>query len=139
MFVTLVFLSAVRQSQQPRPSAKDYFEIKVARIEWKPYTNNRSVIVKRVVLNITAVGGEATSIILQNNASPNQEEYVSAHPHLDKGESWCDEYSTLNFDNYIAQINGKGEIVLDDVITIGCKEAEGATITLYIPESIWRK
>lgn len=139
IFITLTVLSAVRQSQQPRPSAKDYFDIKVWKVDWEPNPGtNKSIIVKRVYLNITAIGGEATSIIMQNNQSPH-EEYVSPHPHLNKGESWCNDLSTLYFENYIVPINDNGEIVLDDVLTIGCKETESATITLHIPKDVWQK
>lgn len=129
VFLLIVILAAIKQEQSDRPLARDYFKIEVVDIKYVNYTS-KSVNVKMVFLNITAVGGEATSIILQVNYGVG--EHVSAWRHLKKGESWCNEYTTFWFENCIFPIDN-GEIVLEDFITIGCKEAKDSTITLRVP------
>jgi hypothetical protein len=132
IFLFIAILAAIKQEQSGRPLARDYFKIEVVDIKYVNLSS-QSVDVKRVVLNITAVGGEATSIILQVNYGV-EGERVSAWPHLNKGESWCNEYTTFTFKGCTFPIEN-GEIVLEEFITIGCKETKESTITLRVPIS----
>jgi hypothetical protein len=135
IFIVVVVVTAVishKEHSDNLPLASEYFDIKVVKARGQVLPGNKSVNIKMVVLNITAIGGEANEIILEFEGMLG-EQRVAYKSHLDKGEWWCDENTTPRFENYIVPVNDKGEVVLKDFLTIGCKEARGATISLYIP------
>ena len=119
------------------PRVSDYLKISYATSlgEYLPnYTNPTRINIENLGVNITAVGGDANSILLQVDegriADPDNEEGYVYHTLL-KGQSWFPEI--LLEGAIIPLVNGKCTVHID----VSCHEVNNAhkeTITLEIPQ-----
>ena len=135
----IVIVAAVVVLYWPRTSQKvsDYLKISYATSlgEYFPnYTNPNYIDIKNLGVNITAVGGEANSILIQVDEgriadADNEEGYV--YHTLLKGQSWYPEI--LLEGCRIPLVDGKCTVHID----VSCHEVNNAnkeTITLEIPQ-----
>jgi hypothetical protein len=135
----IVIVAAVVILYWPRTSQKvsDYLKISYATSlgEYLPnYTNPNRIDIKNLGLNITAVGGEANSILIQVDegriVDPDNEEGYVYHTLL-KGQSWYPAILLEGCTPYL--VNGKCNVTID----VGCHEVNNAqkeTIILEIPQ-----
>jgi len=130
LIVIIAVVVVATTSPTEKPKASKYLSITWLRVygERLPTTNN-SIIVKKLYFNITPVGGDANYILVQYEGSMQDVESIPKDS-LAKGEPWYDE---IDFSNYVVPVNAEGKVVLENVIMVGCREAEAEEITFEIP------
>jgi hypothetical protein len=128
--IIVIMTSAIRHHSQ-KPSASDYLKVEHIGSLGEFYNNNKTVNIKELGLRITAVGGDATNILITGLSTPGEE-----YPLIDflrKGES---KEITVQLRSYITSLNET--IGLFPVeLTIGCLEASPSDIIIFLkPEDI---
>jgi len=129
---TIIVASALRnQNSSQKPLASEYLKVEHTKSLGVFYNNNKTVDIRELGLRITAVGGNATNILITN--LPTQGEDYPSIDFLRKGES---KDITVQLRSYITSLNET--IGLFPVeLTIGCSEASASDITIYLkPEDI---
>lgn len=141
ILIVIIAVVAVSMTGEPElPKADEYFSI--SWIGYDPVSNssgvwgeqytNSSVIITLLTINITAIEGEATEVIVFLNyhgTSMDSGESVEYKEKLAAGESW---EIVVQYENFVAPIK-EGKIVLDRAFTVGCRETTEVTVTFKIP------
>jgi len=130
--IIVIFASALRiQNNRWKPPASEYLKVEHTKSLGVFYNNNKTVNIKELGLRITAVGGDATNVLI-TGLSTQGEEYPYIE-FLHKGES---KEITVQLRSYFTSLNET--IGLFPVeLTIGCSEALPSDITIYLnPEDI---
>jgi hypothetical protein len=130
--ITLIVASALRnQNSSQKPPASEYLKVEHTRSLGEFFNNGKTVNIKELGLRITAVGGDATNILITGLRTQG-EEYPSID-FLRKGES---KEITVQLSSYVTSLNET--IGLFPVnFTIGCSEASASDITIYLkPDDI---
>jgi len=121
------------------PKASQYFSISWAEggVLAKPYLNS-SIIITFLTVNITAIGGDGTEVIVflrYKGVSADSGASVDMNSKLVKGESWevGIQYPSMEGMGGLVVSIVDGKAVLRDVLTIGCHETTEETMTFRIP------
>jgi hypothetical protein len=131
---TIIVVSAIKnqnnQNIQSKPPASEYLKVEHIGSIGEFYNNNRTVNIKELGLRVTALGGNATNIII-TGLSTESEDYPYIQ-NLTMGES---KELSIQLKSYITSLNDEGVFPLE--LTIGCSEATASDITIYLkPEDI---
>lgn len=126
----IIVAAAIRNQYRPKntekPSASEYLKVEHIGSIGTFYNNNRTVDISELGLKITAIGGNATAILITDLPTANEEEY----PYIDFLEQGTSKELTILIKSYVTSLNEEGLFPLD--LTIGCNEAEPAEITIYL-------
>jgi hypothetical protein len=116
-------------SQSKKPKASEYLKVGHTRSTGTFYNQNRTVAIKTLGLNITAIMGDANNILIIVDSS--DEPYSIGF--LAKG---CSELPAIQLKGYVTTINvTTGSFPLQ--LEIGCREATNEEIIIYLkPEDI---
>ena len=131
---TIITFSAMKnpnnQNVQQKPPASEYLKVEHIGSIGEFYNKNRTVDIKELGLRVTALGGNATNIII-TGLSTESEDYPCIQ-NLSMGES---KELDIQLKSYVTSLNDEGLFPLE--LTIGCSEATPSDITIYLkPEDI---
>ena len=134
LIVAIVLAVAVTQTNSKKPLASQYFIVThtVSAGEFST-TDNETVVLTTLGLNITAVGGDATAVQVRVSSQANPiDDYLDSLP---KGPPGWDMSITLvggtmNFRGLQRSLNSQGMFKVD--VTISCNEATRAVIPVLI-------
>lgn len=130
---TIIVISAVRNQtggqNGQKPLASEYLKVEHTRSLGEFYNSNKTVVIRVLGLNITAIGGDATNIMITGLPTQGEEyPYISS---LKQGES---KNLAIQLKGYSTGLEEEGYPV---ELTIGCDEAAPIEITIYLkPEDI---
>jgi len=132
--ITIIVVSAIKNQnsqESKKPLAREYLKVEHTKSFGEFYNNNQTVNIRDLGLNITAVGGNATNIIV-TGLSIEGEEYPYIN-FLKKRES---KLIDIQLRSYVTSLD-KATGLFPVEFTIGCSEAEPCDITIYLkPEDI---
>jgi hypothetical protein len=142
ILVVAVVIAAFALSQpntnSKRPSANDYFVVTHTTSTGEFSSQNKTITIATLGLNITAVGGDATDVYIRcaSQASP-MDDYLTT---LKKGPPGWDLPVVLkggeyNYHGLTLTLNDQGKF--STKVTVACNEVEAGAITVMInPEDI---
>ena len=125
--LALGYLYRPNQNQNQKPPASQYLKVANTKSIGEFSNQNKTVLIKTLGLNITAVGGDATSIVVQVASQVDPTNDVWAF--LAKGAS---QEAQIRLNGYMTVLNDQGKFPVE--VDIGCSEAthEAIPITLYL-------
>ena len=138
LIIIIAVVAAPNLAEKPLPLASKYLKVSHTKSIGEFSNNNRTVRITTLGLNVTAIGGDALSIIIIVESQPEENGPEIGPPDtgiLKKGESWL---PAILLSGYVTGLIQKGgEPVFPVEIQIGCQETREEVITLYIkPEDI---
>lgn len=133
--ISIIVASAIRNQNtqgSQKPPASEYLKVEHIGSIGEFSNNNRTVNIKELGLNITAVGGNATNILITGLSTQGEEYPYIAF--LRKGES---KEITIQLRSCVISLNETTGLFGPVEFTIGCSEASPSDITIYLrPEDI---
>jgi hypothetical protein len=126
----VVVSAIVVYQMRGKPSATEFFKVSHTASIGEFSNGNKTVNIKILGLNISAVGGDATDVqlIIDAQSDPLNDFYAS----ISKGTSKSAE---IQLKGYLTTLNDDGLFPVE--FDIGCLETQTTTFTIYIdPQSI---
>jgi len=138
IIIIIIIAVVATPNQSKKPLASEYLKVSHTASLGEFSNNNRTVKITSLGLNVTAIGGDAHTIIIIVESQPEDPGPEIGPPPtyiLKKGESWL---PAILLSGYVTGLTERdGELVFPIEIQIGCQETLEEVITLYIkPEDI---
>lgn len=138
IIIIIAVVAIPNLAEKPLPLASEYLDVSHTKSIGEFSSNNRTVRITTLGLNVTAIGGDALSIIIiVRSQSEELGPEIGPPPTgiLKKGETWDIPILLKGYVTGLIQKND--ESVFPVEIQIGCQETLEEKITLYIkPEDI---
>jgi len=128
IMISIVIISAVRNQTgsqgSQKPPASEYLKVEHTKSFGEFYYGGKTVFIRELGLKITAVGGNASNIVITGLPTSGEEyPFISF---LSQGES---KELTIMLRSYYTGLEEEGYPVY---LTIGCDEAYAEEITIYL-------